>query len=159
MGTKMQIQHFSLNRDIARDWVEDVIVAHEMSDLCQSGDAVRMLQLDLAWQPRDPGQEDRVSSLISLAHHQPGLFRRPDEAEAVIEFVDDGDDWAYRYLLQITAPTPVILASPTREARCIGDDSVRGIEAAIGILQETAQAADALLRQIGAFVTAVTREA
>lgn len=155
------MKSFTLNEGIARDWVTNIIVAHELSDLENSVNSEQsglLPQLDLAWQPREPGQEDVISSLIRCAHHQPGVLIRPENVETAIEFVDDGDDWAYRFLLRISAPAPVTLASQTAEVRRLGDDSTWGIDAAIGILRETVQAADALLGQLDAFVAAMTRD-
>lgn len=155
------MKSFTLNEDVARAWVTNIIVAHELSDLENSVDSEQpgpLPQLDLAWQPREPGQEDAISSLIHRAHHQPDVLTRPENAETAIEFVDDGDDWAYRFLLRISAPAPVTLASPTTEVLRLGDDSTWGIDAAIGILRETVQAADALLGQLDAFVAATTRD-
>jgi hypothetical protein len=157
---RISMKPFTLNEDIARDWVTNIIVAHELSDLENSASSEQLgplPQLDLAWQPREPGQEDVISSLINCAHHQPGVLTRPENAETAIEFVDDGDDWAYRFLLRISAPAPVTLASPTAEVCRLGDDSTWGIDAAIGILREAVQAADALLGQLDAFVAAATR--
>jgi hypothetical protein len=156
------MKSFSLNEDITRDWVTNIIVAHELSDLengANSEQSRPLPQLGLAWQPREPGQEDVISSLIHCAHHQPGVLTRPGNAEIAIEFVDDGNDWAYRFLLEISAPAPVTLASPTAEACRLGDDSTCGIDAAIGILHETAQTANALLGQLDAFVAATIRGA
>lgn len=151
---------FTLNEDIARDWATDIIVANEfagLEDSIDSAQAEPLSQLHLAWRPREPGQEDVISSLIHCAHHQPDVLTHPENAETAIEFVDDGDDWAYRFLLRISDPAPVTLASPTAEVCRIGDNSTWGIDAAIGILREAVQAANVLLGQLDAFVAAATR--
>jgi hypothetical protein len=58
---------FLLNENVARDWVTNIIVAHELSDLDNNINSEQpgpLPHLDLAWQPREPGQEDVISSLI-----------------------------------------------------------------------------------------------
>lgn len=153
---------FILNEEAARDWVTSLIVAYGLADLDISLDLSRAdptPNIGLDWQPREPGQEDAVADLIRRAEHQPGVLVPAESAEVAIEFVDDGDDWSYHFLLHVRAPVPVTLTSTPKEVRWIGDDSTFGVDAAIGILRETAQAANALLEQLNAFVKATVRDA
>jgi hypothetical protein len=153
---------FILNEEAARDWVTSLIMAHELADLDTNVNLPAlepMPQLGLGWQPREPGQEDTVAALIRHAHHQPGVLTRPEQAKVAIEFVDDGDDWCYHFLLDISAPIPVTLTSTPKEVRRLGDDFTFAVDAAIGILREATQTADTLLEQLNAFVKAATREA
>ncbi len=151
---------FILNEDAARDWVISLIMANELADLDTSVAVAleKIPQLSLDWRPWEPGQEDAVAALIGCANHQPGVLARPEHADVAIELVDDGDDWCYHFLLRINAPAPVTLASRSREVRRLGDKSTFGVGAALGILRESAQAADALLEQLNAFVKAIIRE-
>lgn len=82
----------------------------------------------------------------------------PQHADVAIEFVDDGDDWCYHFLLNLTAPVPVTLSSTPKEVGKLGDDSTFGVDAAVGILREAAQTADRLLERLKEFVKAATRE-
>jgi hypothetical protein len=154
------MRSFILHEEAARDWVTSLIVAYELTDL-DMGTSLntlgRMPQLGMAWQPREPGQEDIISALIHDAHHQPDVLTHPEHAETAIEFLDDGDDWSYHFLLEVTAPPPVTLTSRPRQIQQLGDDSAFGVNAAIGILREAAQTANALLDQLNAFI-AGTRE-
>lgn len=153
---------FTLNEEAAREWVTGLIMTRELAypDSCRDLSAsTAMPQLGMDWLPREPGQEDTIASLVRCAQTQPGVLTAADDAEVAIEFVDDGDDWSYHFLLHIRVPAPVTLASPHKEVRQIGQDAVFGIEAAIGILREATRTAAALRRQLDAFVEAVTRDA
>lgn len=152
---------FSLNEEAAREWLTELVMAHELADLddphgTQKGGMEP--QIHLAWQPRDPGQEDVVSCLIEQAHDQREVLFHPEHAATDIEFIDDGNDWCYRFLLRIDTPVSVTLASPAREVTHLGDDSVYGVEAAIGVLRETEQSANTLFGQLNGFVAAMIRD-
>ena len=152
---------FILDEEAARDWVTSLIVAYELADLDASMSlpvAKSAPQLGMDWRPREPGQEDVVSALICQAQRQPGVLTHPENAEVSIEFVDDGDDWCYHFLLHISAPVPVTLTSAPKEVSRLGDDSTFGVDAAVGILREAVQTADELLERLNAFVKAATRE-
>jgi|SRR3569833_80319 len=148
---------FILNEEAARDWVTSLIMTNELADLDLSV-SEPMPQLGMDWQPRQPGQEDAIVDLIQRVQRQPGVLAPAENAEVAIEFVDDGDDWSYHFLLYVRAPVPVTLTSTPKEVRRIGDDSTFGVEAAIGILREATKAADALLEQLNAFVKATPRD-
>lgn len=157
-GMEPAMTSLILNEDAARDWVTSLIVAHELTDIdTQLSMREPLPQFGLDWQPREPGQEDSVAALISQAHHQPGVLAHPEHTEVAIEFVDDGDDWSYHFLLEISAPIPVTLTSMPQEVRRIGDDSTFGVNAAIGILREATQTSNMLADRLNAFVKAVSR--
>jgi hypothetical protein len=109
------------------------------------------------WRPREPGQEDAVASLVRCAQVQTGILVPAENAEVALEFVDDGDDWSYRFLLHVRAPVPVTLVSPPREVHRIGEDSASGIDAAVGILREAALVAGDLRERLDAFAEAAAR--
>lgn len=151
---------FILNEETARDWVTSLVMAYELTCLDNGINRPTLEpppQLSLDWRPREPGQEDTTAALIRQAHHQ-GVFARPEHAGVAIQFVDDGDDWCYHFLLDISAPTPVTLSSEPKAVNLLGDDSTFGVDAAMGILREAAQTADDLLKRLNAFVEAVSGE-
>ncbi|WP_329242791.1 hypothetical protein OG417_44740 [Actinoallomurus sp. NBC_01490] len=152
---------FTLNEEAARDWVTSLIVTYELADLNTSRDlsvSTSMPQIGMDWQPREPGQEDTIASLVRCAQDQPGILMSAEEVEVAIEFVDDGDDWSYHFLLHVRAPVSVTLASPPKEVRHITEDSAFGVDAAIEVLREATQTAEALRERLGAFVEAAARE-
>jgi hypothetical protein len=153
---------FILNEGVARDWVTSLVVAYELADLDASMSIPQTesaLQFGMDWRPREPGQEDVVSALICQAQRQPGVLARPENAQVAVEFVDDGDDWCYHFLLHINAPVSVTLASVPKEVSRLGDDFAFGVDAAVEILREAVQTADELLERLNAFVKATIREA
>lgn len=152
---------FILDEEAARDWVTSLVVAYELADLDASmsiPETGSALQLGMDWQPREPGQEDVVSALIRQAQRQPGVLAHPENAQVAIEFLDDGDDWCYHFLLHISAPVAVTLTSAPKEVGHLGDDLAFGVDAAVGVLREAVQTADELLERLNAFVKAATRE-
>ncbi|TDB91169.1 hypothetical protein E1264_02435 [Actinomadura sp. KC216] len=155
----MVMKPFTLNEEAAREWLSELVVAHELADLDDPGEnrGARIgPQVHLAWQPREPGQEDAVSCLIEQAHDQKDVLSNSEHATTAIEFIDDGNDWCYRFLLHVSAPVAVTLAGPAMEVGQLGEDAVCGVDAALGILREAQQSANSLLRQLNAFVTAMT---
>ncbi|TDB89150.1 hypothetical protein E1264_09265 [Actinomadura sp. KC216] len=155
------MKDFALNEKVARDWLTELAVAHELAGLdCPSGnrDGGAGPQVHLAWQPREPGQEDVVSRLIEGAHEQTDVLSHSEHAAVGIEFIDDGNDWCYRFLLHIISPVSVTLAAPATEVAQLGDDSVYGVEAAISILREAQRSANSLLGQLQGFVAATSHD-
>lgn len=153
---------FTLNEEAARDWVTSLIMTYELADLHTSHylpASTAMPQLGMDWQPREPGQEDTIASLVRCAQNQSGILVPAENAEVAIEFVDDGDDWSYHFLLHVRAPVSVTLTSPPKEVRQIGENSAFGVDAAIGILREATQTAEALRERLDAFVEAIIRDA
>ncbi|GLY82324.1 hypothetical protein Airi02_002560 [Actinoallomurus iriomotensis] len=155
---------FRLDEEAARDWVTGLIIAYELAglnggddDFDFDSDFASTPQLGMDWRPREPGQEDAVAALVRCAQKQPGILVPAQNAEVAIEFVDDGDDWSYRFLFHVRAPVPVTLISPPREVYRIGEDRAFGVDAAIGVLREAASAAAALQERLEAFVEASTR--
>src|SRR5690349_1678528 len=111
---------FMLNEEAARDWVTGLIVAYEFADLNTNLDlsaSVSLPQIGMNWQPREPGQEDTIADLIRRSQHQPDILTPAENTEVEIEFVDDGDDWSYHFLLHVRAPVPVTLTSAPKEVR------------------------------------------
>lgn len=151
---------FTLNEEAARDWVTSLVMAYELAEMNGGADdpvAVSMPQIGMDWHPREPGQEDAVASLVRCAQVQTGILVPAENAEVALEFVDDGDDWSYRFLLHVRAPVPVTLVSPPREVHRIGEDSASGVDAAVAILREAALVAGDLRERLESFAEAVAR--
>lgn len=153
------MEPFIVNEETAREWLTRVMVASELGDLAPdyatSPQAERCI--DLAWRPRDPGQEDAVSWLIARAQEQAGVVSHPDGAEVSIGYVDDGDDWCYQLFLTVNSPLLLMLAAPPREISLLGGDAQSsGIDAAIAVLREAMQAGNVLVEQLTAFISAAT---
>ncbi|MFB9834838.1 hypothetical protein [Actinoallomurus acaciae] len=140
--------------------MRSLITAYELAAM--NGDpggpaSVSLPQIGMDWRPREPGQEDAVASLVRCAQDQAGILVPAADTEVALEFVDDGDDWSYRFILHVRAPVPVTLASPPREVHRIGEDAVFGVDAAVGVLREAALVAGDLRRQLAAFAEAYAR--
>lgn len=148
---------FILNEEEARDWITTLIMAHELSGLHDANLGPQNLgpSLPMNWQPREPGQEDAVSALIHHAQHRSGVLAHSEHAEIAIQYLDDGNDWSYQFLLEVSDPSPITLVSTPKEVLHLGDDSATGINAAISILCEAAYTANMLETQLGAFVVAM----
>jgi hypothetical protein len=98
------MQPFTLDDERARAWLTELIVAWEVCESSPGGDygwSPKSPTIDLAWEPREAGQEDSVYLLVGAAQ-QDGILNRPDGAAIEFEYLDDGLDGAYRWLLKIT---------------------------------------------------------
>jgi hypothetical protein len=137
-----------------------MILASELGDLAPdyATSATAGTYIDLAWRPRDPGQEDTVSWLIGRAH-ETGVVSQPDGAQVTIGYVDDGNDWCYQFFLTVNAPLLLTLAAQPREMSLLGGDTVSsGVNAAITVLQEAVEVGNVLVSQLTDFISAATRK-
>ncbi|MDF2258358.1 hypothetical protein [Streptantibioticus ferralitis] len=145
-----------MNDDLARDWLTNLIVAYEIGE--DFGASSPMVSahtppLKMAWTPQDPGEEDSVHLLIRAAQTD-GVVTGPQAVNLKFEYVDDGDEGYYRFLLHITTPTSLTLATLSEGIAMLGEPDTSGIEAALSILREAVQAANLLLQQLSEFVAA-----
>jgi hypothetical protein len=153
------MEPFALDEEATREWLTRLMVACELGDLAPDDGADIQVRpcIDLAWRPRTPGQEDAVSWLIGQAQSQVGVLSHPEETKVTIGFVDDGDDWCYQFFLVVNLPLSLMLAARPQEISRLGSDSAfNGIDAAVAVLREAMQAANALASQLTAFVSAAT---
>ena len=141
---------FTLNPDLANDWLIEIVFD---SELGRGSLAHPVITMD--WDPREPGQEDNIRRLLRLAQHDTAAVSTPSHMDVDIEPVDDGDDWGYRFLLEVRSPSPLTLASPARPISELGQDHTRGISAAIAVLAEAVQMANHLLGQLNAYIAEV----
>jgi len=145
---------FSVNEELAWEWVMCAIAAREMGDL-HDPVAPDLPPIGMGWQPQEVGEEDTTCLLIRGAQ-QAGALIAPAHVELDFEFIDDGDRGYFHYLLCIDEPTPLVVASDAQEMRLLGEPETAGIDAALAILREAAYTANLLLQQLSTFVTAAT---
>lgn len=147
---------FVLNEELAWEWLMRAIVSREMSDVCDPA-ATDLPPIGMAWQPGDVGEEDATFLLIRSAQ-ETGVLTTPAHMELDFEFIDDGDGGYFRYLLRIDEPAGLIIASAAEEMRHLGAPDTVGIDAALVILQEAADAGNRLRQQLSTFLTAATSQ-
>ncbi|MFD0856930.1 hypothetical protein ACFQ07_32165 [Actinomadura adrarensis] len=162
---------YSMKEDIARTWLAELIVSAETGEFDADADLAALLMgatvedsavanvqpqhratpaIGLGWDPRAPGQEDVTSQLIQQAQGPVGALAGPAHTHLELQYVDDGDDWAYQWLLKWVVPGPLTVASAPRPVDQLGGNAY-GIDAALAVLSEAAHAANALLDQLAAF--------
>jgi hypothetical protein len=143
---------FMVNEELAWEWLMRAIVSREMSDV-DDPVATDLPPIGMAWQPRDVGEEDATFLLIRSAQ-EVGVLTAPAHMEIDFEFIDDGDGGYFRYLLRIDEPACLIVASAAEEMRHVGEPDTAGIDAALTILREAADAGNRLRQQLWTFITA-----
>lgn len=163
---------YFLDEEAAQNWLTGLIVAVEMSDLGDGGDAsfsagvsatgtgaemdpfapqdVATPLIGLGWDPRAPGQEDTTSLLVQQAQRT-GALIGPSHSWIAIQYVDDGDDWAFQWLLCFAEPAQLTVASKPYAIARLGGGHNYGIDAACAILHEAVEAANTLRGQVAAF--------
>jgi hypothetical protein len=147
---------FKLDQESARAWLTRVIAAYEAGDSEASGTA-EMPPLGAAWNPLDPGEESTIYLLVRRAQ-EAGVLTAPPGAEVDFEYSDDCDGGYYRFLLDLSAPAPLKLASYAEEMRKLGEREATGIDAAMAILREAQHAANQLLYQLAEFIAATAAQ-
>lgn len=145
---------FAVNEELAWEWVMRAIEAREMGDLYDPV-ATDLPPIGMGWQPQDVGEEDTTFLLIRGAR-EAGVLITPAHMELNFEFIDDGDNGCFRYLLCIDEPTPLVVASDAQEMCRLGEPETVSVDAALAILREAAHTANLLLQQLSTFVTAST---
>ncbi|WP_413116205.1 hypothetical protein ACK1X7_36845 [Streptomyces sp. CY1] len=150
------MEPFVLHEKVARDWLTELVVAHEVGIGFGEANQIRDTgypRIGIAWRPTDPGEEDGVFLLVRAAQ-MAHVLTSPDEMILDCEFVDDGDEGLSRWLLDIALPAPLKLATPSEALPALGEPDVFGVEAALAILREAAQAASLLLQQLSDYLEA-----
>lgn len=149
---------FTLHEEAARAWLTELVVAYEV-DASFGGDVSECSAdsppLGMAWDPRQPGEEDGVTLLVKAAQAA-GVIGNPEEMTITFEFVDDGDEGVYRWLLDIADPSPLKVSTPSEAMAVLGEPDLHraGIEAAVAILREAVQAANHLVHQLSDYIEA-----
>ncbi|MEV0220689.1 hypothetical protein [Streptomyces sp. NPDC050704] len=149
---------FVLHEEAVRAWLTELVVAYEVDasfgcDVSvRSGDSP---PIGMAWDPRQPGEEDGVSLLVKAAQAA-GMVGKPEEMTITFEFVDAGDEGVYRWLLDIANPCPLKVATRSEAMAVLGEPELHraGIEVAVAILRETVKAANQLVNQLSDYIEA-----
>jgi hypothetical protein len=156
------VDPFVLNEEAARAWLTELVVAYEV-DASFGGDSVLVspdsLLIGMAWSPRQPGEEDAAFLLVKGAQAV-RVIDKPKEMTITFEFVDDGNEGIYRWLLDISAPSPLKLATLTEAMAVLGEPEPEGtgVEIAIAVLQEAVKQANHLIHQLSDYVEANTQQ-
>lgn len=156
MSKEIAAGAFVVNEGLAWEWLMRAVVSREMSDV-DDPVATDLPPIGMAWQPRDIGEEDAAFLLIRSAQ-EVGVLTVPAHMEVDFEFIDDGDGGYFRYLLRIDEPARLIVASAAEEMRHLGEPDTAGIDAALSILREAADAGNRLHQQLSTFITAATSQ-
>ncbi|MGA5506894.1 hypothetical protein [Streptomyces umbrinus] len=149
---------FVLHEEAARAWLTELVVAYEV-DASFGGDACAHSAdsppIGMAWDPRQLGEEDGVFLLVKAAQGA-GMIGKPEEMTVTFEYVEDGGDGVYRWLLDIVDPSPLKVATLTEAMAVLGEPDFHraGIEAAVAILREAVRAANHLVHQLSDYVEA-----
>ncbi|MER7877733.1 hypothetical protein ABTY63_30030 [Streptomyces solisilvae] len=147
---------FTLHEEEAREWLTELLIAHEMGigfgEKNPVGD-VGSPPIGMAWRPTDPGEEDGVFLLVRAAQTA-HVLTAPDEMILDYEFIDDGDECLFRWLLDITLPAPLKLATLAEPLPTLEEPDASGVEAAMAILRAAAQTANLLLQQLSDYIEA-----
>lgn len=150
------MEPFTLREEEARNWLTELVVAHEIdtsfgeTGTIQSADSP---PIGMAWRPADPGEEDGAFLLVRAAQ-EAGLLTGAEGMTITFEFVDDGDEGFFRWLLDIVAPVPLRLATMSEAMAVLGEPEASGVAAAMAILREAVQAANLLVQQLSDYVAA-----
>ena len=153
---------FVLNEEAARAWLTELVVAYEV-DASFGGDSVLVSPdsplIGMAWSLRQPGEEDGAFLLVKGAQAV-RVIDKPKEMTIAFEFVDDGDEGAYRWLLNISAPSPLKLVTLTEAMAVLGEPAPggTGVEIGIAILRAAVQQANHLIHQLSDYVDASTQQ-
>ncbi|MCT9084847.1 hypothetical protein, partial [Streptomyces fulvoviolaceus] len=95
------VEAFILHEEEARNWLTELVVAHEIDASFGASSFTRSADfppIGMAWKPTDPGEEDGASLLIRAAQ-EAGLVTSTDAMTITFEFIDDGDEGLFRWLL------------------------------------------------------------
>jgi len=156
------VDPFVLNEEAARAWLTELVVAYEV-DVSFGGDRFLVSPdsplIGMAWSPREPGEEDGAFLLVNGAQAA-RVIDKPKEMTITFEFVDDGAEGVYRWLLDISAPSPLKLATLTEAMAVLGEQASgrTSVEIAIAILREAGQQANHLVHQLSDYVEAKTQQ-
>ncbi|MFF4503017.1 hypothetical protein [Streptomyces sp. NPDC001401] len=150
------MERFIVHEEEARKWLTDLVVAHEIDMSFGEMGSERSADsppIGMAWRPMDPGEEDSVFLLVRAAQ-EVGVVAGSEEMTITFEFIDDGDQGVFRWLLDVVAPTPLKVATMSEAMAVLGEPEASGVEAAMAILHEAVQTANLLVQQLSDHVAA-----
>ena len=143
------VERFTVDETATKSWLAAVLATNDRDDPDADETPDDPPRIDDNWKPRDLDEEDRISRLMQGAFEH-GAITGPEGATIKIEFSTDHYDTHYRWLIALAEP--LIVASPSKERRHIGNGQARGIDAAVIILTEAADAANTELGLLEAYV-------
>lgn len=160
-------RRFTLDEDRARNWLRHAVAAHTgtghappFNDTEPARPAGDLPEIDNDWDPRAPGTEQDVSTLVRTAVVA-GIIGSPTSrtADGSVErwdlefnYSDDLDGGGYHFTI---APRGGLkLATFFEEMRKIGEPDATGIPAAMAILAEAVTSANATLYALDDFIAA-----
>lgn len=147
---------FTMDEKAAEAWLTDVVVTHEFTEcLGEPLAPTRSLPIGMTWHPGSIGEEGTTSMLVRAARRE-GIVSGPGHAELAFEYIDDGAGGRYRWLLDLTAPTPLKLSTLSESLSLLGRPEATGVAAALAILREAVEAANLLLHQLSDYIRAST---
>jgi hypothetical protein len=151
------ITRFAMDPATATEWLTLAILCHEYEgDLSPDKQARGLPPIGLAWNPSEPGQEQTIVDLLRLAQTESGPVKRPQDTSMLLDIMDDGDDGAFRFLVELSGPVALRLAGPWRELRDLASGQ-QGSPAALCILTEAIDAANELLTNLNSYVANADR--
>ncbi len=99
-----------------------------------------------------------LSTCWSAAPRKPASSPRRLELRSISSTAPDCDGGYYRFLLDLSAPARLKLASYAEEMRKLGERDATGIDAAMAVLREARCAANHLLQQLTEFIAATAAQ-
>ena len=98
--------------------------------------------------------------LLVKAAQAARVIDKPKEMTISLEFVGDGVEDVYRWLLDISGPSPLKLATLTEAVAVLGEPvpDGTGVEIAMAVLVEAVQQANCLIHQLADYVEANTQQ-
>lgn len=139
---------FLLREDQVKTWLTELIVARELHDAFDgAAPSAHAPPIGMAWHHGAVGEEDPAVLLVKAAQ-QAGLLAGPPGAELRLEYLDDGGEGYYRFLLDVPHPAPLTLASPPQGVQDLADPGASAPDAALMILRCAAAAGQRLLDQL-----------
>lgn len=142
---------FYLDKDKARAWLT------EQQTAVDDG-ADYDLDIYQTWEPRDPGEEEKLALLVLLAQEREILTSDPPKwVDFVYEPDSDGGQYSVRVVLENKTEStyPLYIASFTQEMRKIGERDLLGIDAAVAVLAEVVELANWCLDRLHRFTARV----
>lgn len=150
------MEPFILHEEEARNWLTELVVAHEIDVGFGERSSMRSADsppIGMAWRPTDPGEEDGAFLLVRAAQAA-GLVTSTEAMTITFEFIDDGDEGVFRWLLDVVAPTPLKLATVSEAMAVLVEPETSGVAAAMAVLREAVRTANLLVQQLSDYVAA-----
>lgn len=152
--TTTTARRFTLDEGKVREWLDKVVKAAEYALYGDGEDPAPgedLPEITVDWNPMSPGNEIDISSLVRCAANS-DIIGCPGDLDLDFEYSDDDDGGYYRFLVYVNAS--LMLTSYATEMRKLAGarDELRGIPAALAILDEAVTVANRQLACLDAYV-------